>query len=108
MNRSVSPSFYKREAWVQVRKAYLKKSKYICERCGEPAVIVHHKIHLNEDNISDDLICYGEDNLEALCRHCHNKEHGTIYRMNTAKEKNKKVNPLRRIFYKDDGSVIPL
>ena len=107
MKRSVSPSFYKREAWVQVRKAYLKKKKYLCERCGEPAVIVHHKIHLNEDNIKDDMLCYGEDNLEALCRKCHNEEHKTIYRMNKA-HKNKKNNFKRRIIYGADGSVSPL
>ncbi len=75
--KSIDHSFYTREAWKQVRLAYLKKKRFICERCGEPAKVVHHRVHLNADNIHDDTICYGDNNLEALCIRCHNIEHDT-------------------------------
>ena len=36
-------SFYLSAAWEQTRAAYLMSQDYICERCGQPAKIVHHK-----------------------------------------------------------------
>lgn len=39
--------------------------------CGEPGVIVHHKIELTPRNIDDPAIALGEDNLETVCRTCH-------------------------------------
>lgn len=47
----------------------------ICERCEEPAKIVHHKTHLNRSNINNPAVTLSWDNLEALCQDCHNKEH---------------------------------
>lgn len=52
----------------------------MCARCLaqgriEPAVIVHHKIHLNQENVHDPSISLNFKNLEGLCRDCHNKEH---------------------------------
>ena len=53
----------------------------VCERCGQPkGTIVHHKIHLDETNITDDNITLNFDNLELLCIECHNKEHMGKYR----------------------------
>lgn len=48
---------------------------YICERCGNLATICHHKVWLNESNVSDPWVTLNWDNLEALCHDCHNKEH---------------------------------
>ncbi len=58
----------------------MKKVNWLCERClkegvAEPAVIVHHKIYINEDNIHDPSITLNFDNLEALCMRHHNEEH---------------------------------
>lgn len=36
-------SFYLSAAWENTRAAYLMSQDFICERCGEPAKIVHHK-----------------------------------------------------------------
>ena len=36
-------SFYLSAAWEKTRAAYLMSQDYICERCGQPAKIVHHK-----------------------------------------------------------------
>lgn len=67
--------FYLSTEWENTRTAYLISQDYICERCGEPAKIVHHKRYLTRDNINDPAISLSWDNLEALCQECHNKEH---------------------------------
>ena len=50
---------------------------YVCERCGAPAVICHHKKWLNAINVNDPETALSFDNLEALCLSCHNAEHAT-------------------------------
>lgn len=78
--RSVDRSFYESSEWRKCAKAYLVTVNNLCERClskglYEPAKIVHHKIHLNENNINDAEITFNFSNLEALCLECHNQEH---------------------------------
>lgn len=68
-------SFYKSQAWRRTRAAYLESVNHICERCGRPAVIVHHKRYLTPEAVNDPDLALSFDNLEALCRDCHNKEH---------------------------------
>lgn len=68
-------SFYLSAAWEKTRAAYLMSQDHICERCGQPAKIVHHKRWLNRENINDLSVTLCWDNLEALCQDCHNKEH---------------------------------
>ncbi len=41
------------------------------------AVILHHIIYITDKNYQDDNIFYNTDNVEALCKECHNKEHFT-------------------------------
>ncbi len=69
-------AFYKSAAWRKVSAAYMSSKAYICERCGKPATICHHKTWLNGTNINDPAITLSFDNLEALCIECHNAEHG--------------------------------
>lgn len=69
-------AFYKSKAWRRVSAAYMSSRAYICERCGKPAQICHHKKWLNGRNVNDPAIALGFDNLEALCMECHNAEHG--------------------------------
>lgn len=78
--RSIDRAFYKSQAWIDCRNAYMTKVNHLCERCKakgiyEPAKIVHHKIHLSEANYKDPSISLSFDNLEALCASCHNLEH---------------------------------
>lgn len=54
----------------------MSSKAYICERCGKPATICHHKTYLNESNVHDPEIALNPANLEALCIDCHNAEHG--------------------------------
>jgi 5-methylcytosine-specific restriction endonuclease McrA len=67
--------FYKSKAWQKCRQAYFIYRHGICERCGRPGEIVHHKEYLTPANINDPNITMGFDNLELLCQDCHNKEH---------------------------------
>ena len=81
--------FYKTKAWQACREGYLKSVGGLCERCKAkglivPAEIIHHKIHLNNQNINDPSVTLNFDNLEALCRSCHGEEHGTVKRYTIA------------------------
>lgn len=87
-------SFYLSAAWEQTRAAYLMSQDYICERCGEPAKIAHHKRWLNKNTINNADITLNWNNLEALCQDCHNKEHH-------------KQEPKLRYGFDAAGNVIP-
>lgn len=67
--------FYHGKAWRQLSKAFLMSKHYICERCGQPAEIAHHKQYLTAQNVTDPKIALNPENLEALCQSCHNMEH---------------------------------
>ena len=68
-------AFYLSQNWKDTSRAYMLSQDNICERCGEPAKICHHKTYLTRDNINNPAISLCWDNLEALCQDCHNKEH---------------------------------
>lgn len=67
--------FYHSRAWRKLSKAFLMSKNYICERCGQPAEIAHHKHRLTAANLLDPDISQNPANLEALCMNCHNAEH---------------------------------
>lgn len=78
--RKINREFYESKLWRQTSKCYMNNANHLCERClakglYTPAKIVHHKIHLTEENVKEPAIAYGFDNLEALCLDCHNAEH---------------------------------
>jgi 5-methylcytosine-specific restriction endonuclease McrA len=87
-------SFYLSTAWKKTQAAYMQAQDYICERCGEPAKIVHHKKHITPSNINDTSITLAWDNLEALCQNCHNIEHHRQDRQS-------------RYFFDNDGNILP-
>lgn len=39
------------------------------------AYIIHHKEYVTELNFEDDNVFFNIENLESLCKDCHNKEH---------------------------------
>ena len=53
--------------WQRIRAAFLAEHPG-CQRCGKRAVLVHHRDGDQHNN--------AWRNLEALCRLCHEKEHG--------------------------------
>ena len=73
--RRAGQKVYDSRKWRRVRRAYMESRHWICERCGAPASVCHHKTYLTADNISDVSTAYGTANLECLCRECHNLEH---------------------------------
>jgi 5-methylcytosine-specific restriction endonuclease McrA len=75
MAKDYAISFYKSKSWRKARESYYKSKFGLCERCGEPGDIVHHKEYITPENINDPNITLDFDNLELLCQDCHNKEH---------------------------------
>lgn len=65
-------AFYGTAAWRNVRKAALIRDHYWCCRCRKrPADTVHHLIHVEDaPEKAMDL-----DNLQSICRQCHNQLH---------------------------------
>jgi 5-methylcytosine-specific restriction endonuclease McrA len=68
-------SFYNSKAWRRLSKAFLSSKSYICERCGGPAELAHHRVYLTAGNVWDANISMNPELLEALCQNCHNTEH---------------------------------
>lgn len=68
-------AFYHLAAWRKLSRAFLLSKYYICERCGKPAEIAHHKQYITPANIHNPEITLNPDNLEALCMASHNAEH---------------------------------
>lgn len=82
---------YKTKTWKKTRVAFAIYKNCICEKCGKPIYmsgatpylpkdkrrtgIVHHKEYLTETNYNDDNIAYNWDNLELLCKDCHELTH---------------------------------
>jgi len=68
-------NFYKSNAWLAARELRIVNVNGLCERCGNIGIEVHHKKRLTVHNVKDASISLNQDNLELLCRDCHNKEH---------------------------------
>ncbi|GIW49194.1 MAG: HNH endonuclease [Caloramator sp.] len=94
MARDFAKRFYNSKEWEECRKAYFVHRYGICERCGQPGDIVHHKIYLNPSNINNPAISLSFENLELLCQECHNKEHG------------KKGSLAEGLVFDDEGNLI--
>lgn len=101
-NKEVA-KFYASKQWHKVRKAYKLYRHNICERCGGIGEIVHHKSYINKANIYDADITIDFNNLELLCRDCHNKEHFAENVFNDAgeiKEQTKNILELVTVYKK--------
>ena len=91
MSKGIRKEFYQSKAWRKTRRNIWLKQNLLCNRCHKPVYvagiseyipkekrrtgIVHHKIYLTNSNIEDKAIALGENNLEGLCKECHEKEH---------------------------------
>lgn len=85
--------FYHTKEWKQLRKKKVAKTPY-CERCKakgvyRPVEIVHHKIEIEQDWSKRLEI----DNLESVCRSCHNEIHSNS-------DKKKKSDELKKVIEK--------
>jgi 5-methylcytosine-specific restriction endonuclease McrA len=64
--------FYNSSKWRRFQK-YIRTKRYgICETCGNAGWEVHHIVPLTLNNVDDDEIAIGEDNVQLLCTSCHN------------------------------------
>ncbi|GBF73223.1 hypothetical protein PA598K_01508 [Paenibacillus sp. 598K] len=68
-------SFYNSTAWKRCRESYIKTVHGLCERCGAPGKIVHHKVYLTPQNIDNPAISLNHELLEYVCQDDHNREH---------------------------------
>ena len=67
--------FYKSVAWQVAREIKIRDANGNCERCGTIGEEVHHIKRLTVLNVKDSKISLNQDNLELLCKKCHNTEH---------------------------------
>ncbi len=67
--------FYHTTQWRKCRAAFVALNHGKCQICGKKGNLVHHRIHLNEENVDNPDIALNFDNLELLCKDCHNKIH---------------------------------
>ena len=91
MSYGIRQKFYKSKRWQKITKLVWIKQYCLCNRCHKPVYvdglsdympkekrrtgIVHHKIYLNDININDPAVALCMDNLEGLCKECHELEH---------------------------------
>lgn len=95
--KEYAKTFYKSQAWKDTRAAYAKSKGYLCEVCLAKGIyrageIVHHKIILNTENISDPAISLNFDNLQLVCRDCHARLHDN-------KQRRYKLDELGRVIF---------
>lgn len=105
MAKAWAKQFYNSKEWQRCKAEYLKQAKYLCEICGETADIVHHKIHLTPDNITNPEITLSHNNLQCVCIQCHNLIHETEGNL-AYKKKKKKI--FRNYFFDEFGRIAPL
>ena len=73
--------FYVSWTWRRCRKAFAESKGNLCEDCLRRGIIepgskdrpleVHHKIPLNADNFKNPEIALNWNNLQLLCKDCH-------------------------------------
>ena len=101
MAKEWAKAFYNSSAWEQCRNAYFIEQNGLCEECNGAGDEVHHIIFLMPQNINDPLITLNHDNLQLLCRECHNKAHEKakqMIKLNKTKE--------NRFQYDDEGNIV--
>ena len=111
MAKEFARSFYSSKTWQDCRNEYMRRRHYLCENClrkgiYKPAEIVHHKIELDPINIENPEIALCFDNLEAVCRECHDEYHDNRGRWAKINEKKReKRDASNRYKINADGTV---
>lgn len=83
--RYTKHEFYRSREWKRLREVVISERTdadgfVICDRCSKPILkkydmILHHKVHLTDDNVNDATISLNPKNIEILHHDCHNKDH---------------------------------
>ena len=88
--------FYNSIEWKKVAKFIRIKQHHLC-RCGKPIDLIHHKIWLTPQNITDPMIALNEENLIGVCYWCHAIEHKLVV-----------INVVDGLMFTEDGDLIKL
>lgn len=111
MAKTFARKFYSSKQWQDCRNEYMKQAHYLCENClrkgiYKPAEIVHHKIELNPINIEYPEISLNFDNLEAVCRECHDEYHDNHGKWAKVNEKKRKAKADRQRYIVDASGKV--
>ena len=87
--------FYSSPAWKKFSESIRRQRHYVCEKCGQPGNVVHHRIPLTERNVNDPTISLNPGNMQLLCRECHERHHNRA-----AKQ------PKRTVLFDEQGNVV--
>ncbi len=71
MAKEFSKKFYNSSSWKKTRTAFFNHKFGLCELCNKVGEEVHHKIPITPQNICNSEITLNWDNLQLLCRSCH-------------------------------------
>lgn len=76
MAKDFAKQFYNSSSWKKCRRTYIEyriqQDGGMCEICGQNlGYIVHHKINLSPENISNPDISLNQDYLMYVCKACH-------------------------------------
>lgn len=79
--KEFAKKFYKSKSWQKCRASYISQRRMIdgglCEICGKRlGYIVHHKTALTPVNIRNPEIALSHNNLQFVCKPCHDEEEG--------------------------------
>ena len=80
MAREYAKGFYASEAWHKCRLGYISHRRSVdgglCEECKEAlGFIVHHRTKITARNVNDPRITLSWNNLEYVCKACHDRIH---------------------------------
>jgi predicted kinase len=105
LSKEWAKAFYNSITWKNCREAYFNQTYGLCELCESPGEEVHHKTFLTPENISDSNISLNFDNLQLLCRSCHNAIHERAYEMYRAKNR-KNLSTLNGLCFDENGDIV--
>lgn len=84
MAQEFSKKFYKSKEWTQFRTQIILDrtidGEIRCEKCGRviaesKQIHIHHKTELTPENINDRMITLNPENVQVICKRCHDEEH---------------------------------
>ena len=117
MAKPFAKKFYRSEAWIRVRNAYVARRTSIdgglCERCGatsdNPGEELHHVIPLTPANINEFDIALNPKNLQWLCKDCHFIVHRELILKEFEKARQAKKHVLHNgCYFDDEGNLVKM
>ena len=90
-------NFYKSETWKLARDIKIRSVYGRCERCGGIGQEVHHRKRITVENVEDVSVSIKPENLELLCKDCHNKEHKRFCKESRFDEDGNLINTYRSL-----------